>query len=376
MCLLQAVVRQATVPQVGLVPGSDFKASFEGEPTSELETSLKRDVIAVTGSAGYIGSELVSRLKTLSSCQRVVTFDRTAGTTEAPLDNMVDLAEISVEDLASRLEGVDVLFHLAAARTDWGLSYDEYERDNVLVTRKLIAAAQIADVNRWIYYGTVGVYGASSVALDEASPFNPQSDYACTKAQAEEELLRASIENRWSVRVVRPSAVFSEGQPPNTNLYRLIEAIRQNRFVQIGNGEEIKTTSYLHNLVAATLWLYQDLPAGGVEAFNYVDEPKLSTRNMVDLIRLELRCRLPLFRLPLLVVEQPAKVMDVLGHWTGRDFPITAARIRKFCTATNFDSSKIRAAGFQPRYSSEEAIRRTVHWHKALADQISGKALR
>ncbi len=161
--------------------------------------------------------------------------------------------------------------------------------------------------------------------------------------------------------------MFSEGQPTNTNLYRLIEAIRRRRFVLIGDGSEIKTTSYLHNVVDAALWLYDDLCSGGIKIYNYVDEPRLTTRQMVDIIRTELGVRHPLPRLPLGLVERPARVLDWLGGCVGRDFPITAARIRKFCTATNFDASRIRRAGFVPHCSSIEALVRTARWHKELA---------
>ena len=326
-------------------------------------SEVKRTRVAVTGGAGYIGKELINRLRVREGCE-ISVFDRVGASERKAADqHLVDLADSSVESISAKLVGTDVLFHLAAARTDWGLTYAEYERDNVTVTRKLIAAAKLAGVKRWVYYGTVGVYGSSAVPLDEESPFRPGSDYAITKAKAEEELLAAAKEEGWSLRIIRPSAVFSEGQPDNTNLYRLIEAIRRNRFVLIGDGSEIKTTSYLHNLVDATLWLYDDLASGGINAFNYVDEPKLTTREMVDVIRSELNCRLPLVRLPLAAVERPARVLDWIGNRIGRDLPITAARIRKFCTATSFDSSKIRKAGFSPQYSSREAIQRTVRGH-------------
>jgi nucleoside-diphosphate-sugar epimerase len=325
------------------------------------EDYMKNDVIAVTGGCGYIGAQLVRALRE-GGFKDVRVFDRSAADSGQVCP--FDLSKAGIDVLAQELAGVDVIFHLAAARTDWGLTFNEYYSDNVLATRNLVAAAKKAGIKRWIYYGTVGVYGPSSSPLDETSPFAPTSDYATTKAKAEEELIQAAEEEKWALRIVRPSAVYSEGQPSNTNLYRLIEAIRRNRFALIGSGSEVKTTSYLHNLVDATLWLYEGLANGGVDAYNYVDEPKMTTKEMVEFIRRELDCKLPLVKVPLGLIEKPARMLDVLGNYIGQDFPVTAARIRKFCTATNFDSSKIRNAGFVPKYSSQEAIKRTVHWHK------------
>jgi GlcNAc-P-P-Und epimerase len=54
------------------------------------------------------------------------------------------------------------------------------------------------------------------------------------------------------ILVIRPSVVFGPRNPPNTNVYRLIDAIHRGRFVMIGGGAEIKTTSYIDNLIAAS----------------------------------------------------------------------------------------------------------------------------
>jgi nucleoside-diphosphate-sugar epimerase len=318
----------------------------------------------VTGASGYIGRNLVARLRDDVAGSDVLGVDRSVPHDGVGSVRRVDLAAASATETADLLKGSDTVFHLAAARTDWGLDYGSYERDNVVATRRLIEAARIAGVRRWVYFGTVGVYGPSAEAIDESSPMRPDTDYGRTKAIAENELVHAADRHGWSLRILRPSAVFSEEQPDNTNLYRLIEAIRRRRFVMIGDGSEIKTTSYLHNVVDAALWLWRDLASGGIKAFNYVDEPKMTTRQMVDLIRSHLGVRLTPPRLPLWLVEKPAQLLDWIGDMIGRDLPITAARIRKFCTATNFDASLIRRSGFTPRFSTSDALARTVAWHK------------
>jgi nucleoside-diphosphate-sugar epimerase len=51
------------------------------------------------------------------------------------------------------------------------------------------------------------------------------------------------------------------------------------------------------------------------------------------------------------------------------DLPITSARIRKFCTSTNFSANKIRSLGFVQPVSMEDALDRTIDWYlKASAD--------
>lgn len=59
-----------------------------------------------------------------------------------------------------------------------------------------------------------------------------------------------------------------------------------------------------------------------------------------------------------------ALISDVLAEVTGIDFPITAARIEKFCTPTLFDGSAIRDLGFEQPVSNAEALRKTVRWYQ------------
>jgi GlcNAc-P-P-Und epimerase len=48
---------------------------------------------------------------------------------------------------------------------------------------------------------------------------------------------------------------------------------------------------------------------------------------------------------------------------SGINFDITASRIEKFCTATNFDAGAIRQLGFRQPVSNEEALQKTISWH-------------
>lgn len=320
--------------------------------------------VVVTGSNGYLGRQLAYELGKRELA--VTGIDRLHNeihhkSTSSAVADIANSDEIG--NITYALKGTRVIFHLAAARTDWGLDYQGYFRDNVQATKNLIEAAKRAGVNKWVNFSTVGVYGPSESGIDEDAPFNANTDYGITKAMAEEALHEAAQQEGWTVRTIRPSAVFSEHQPKNTNIYRLIEAIRRNRFVMIGAGSEIKTTSYLHNTIDASLWLFDDLASGGIKVYNYIDEPRLTTREMIDFIRSELGMRVPLLHFPLGLIEPPARAFDWFGDRIGRDFPITAARIRKFSTPTNFDSSRIREAGFVPRLCSYDALSRTVAWH-------------
>ena len=52
---------------------------------------------------------------------------------------------------------------------------------------------------------------------------------------------------------------------------------------------------------------------------------------------------------------------DAVAKITGRRFPISAVRIKKFCSNTQFTSSKIsRDTGFVPPFTIIESVQRTI----------------
>jgi nucleoside-diphosphate-sugar epimerase len=273
-----------------------------------------------------------------------------------------DLTDPAVAQEAVR-GGVDRIYHLAAARGDWGISEEEYYHDNVEATRALLEAGEEAGVRDWVFYSTVSTMGPSDVPLDEGAELQPAVPYGRSKAEAEQ-LFHAFADDHPSCRIlmVRPSAVYGPENPPDTNIYRLIESISAGRFAMVGDGSALKTTSYIENLIAATTFLTDRL-SEGLEVFIYVDEPVLSTKTLVQEIYRLLGKRPPSWHIPLSVAKPIASLADLSAQVTGIDFPITASRIEKFCTSTYFDGSAIRELGFQQPVSNKEALRRTVEWH-------------
>lgn len=317
--------------------------------------------VLVTGSSGYIGPYLVDAL--IERGDYVIGIDRVVPTAIEP--HVFVHGDLTDEDSIDKAlaHDVDLVAHLAAARADWGLNDDEYIRDNVTATRKLIDSAVGKGVNRWVFYSTVGVFGPSEVPLDDSAPRAPRGIYGETKAEAEALFdTLAAADPDMQITVIRPSAVFGPGNPDNTNVYRLIDAIYRRRFVMIGDGSNTKTTSYLPNLVEATMFLLDRLTPG-IERYIYVDSPALTTRQLVDQIYQELGKTAPGWNLPLPLARSLAYPSDLLARLTGVDLPITSARIQKFCRSTYFDRGALDHTGFNPTYSPAEAIRATVEWY-------------
>lgn len=316
--------------------------------------------ILLTGSSGFIGTHLVQALRT--DGHRVIGVDRDEPSWCEP-GEFVRGDLLADGTLESAFDGIDCVFHLAAAKDDWGISRSEYFRDNVRTTEKLLEVGGERDVSRWFHYSTVGVLRRSGDPLDENARLDPETEYGASKAEAERMFREYSRSHPGaSVTVLRPSAVFGPRHPANTNVHRLIEAIRANRFVMVGDGETPKTTSYIENLLAATRFLLGEMRPG-YDVYHYVDQPVMTTRYLVEAIYRELSREWSGRHIPLTIARSVAYVSDIAASLLRVDFPITAARIEKFCTPTNYAASAIRDLGFEQPVGNALAVERTVRWH-------------
>lgn len=321
--------------------------------------------IVVTGCGGYIGSSLIRRLKHEGHC--VIGLDRRESDSRF-LDHFVQCDLRDVGEYSNLLGGADMVCHLAAARGDWGISTREYYRDNVEATRSLLGAVAKAEVAYLMFYSTVSVLGPSYWGLSEDAPFGAINAYGASKAECEQLFAEYAEEvSGAQVITVRPSVVFGPENPTDTNIFRLIDAVYNRRFLMVGKGDWIKTTSYLDNLIDAHMFLMARIKqekCRSYEIYHYIDEPRLSTWEIVEQIYEALGREPVKWVLPLRLATVFAKLGDAVAGIAGVDFPITTARIRKFCTSTNFCADAIRGLGFRQRISNEEAIERTVGWYR------------
>jgi nucleoside-diphosphate-sugar epimerase len=196
--------------------------------------------LLLTGASGYIAGHLIPALK--DQAGTLIGVDRRQEVPEG-IDSFVqgDLCDPQVARKA--VAGTDQILHLATARADWGLSEEEYYRDNLDATRTLIEAGRKEGVTDWVFYSTVSVMGPSREPLSEDAGFNPIEPYGASKAEAEQRFRQLATDDPEArMLVIRPSAVYGPGNPPDTNIYRLIDAIYNRRFA-VQTGEMVDTRS-------------------------------------------------------------------------------------------------------------------------------------
>jgi nucleoside-diphosphate-sugar epimerase len=140
--------------------------------------------IAVTGVAGFIGSNLADRL--LAEGHRVIGIDNLAYGVREQIPGGVDfrLADIRDPKLFEHLRGADAIYHLAAKNCIADCQDDPIETSDINVTGtvRLFDAARRAGVKRIVYAESSAVYEGSSLLPTPESDVHPESFYAVSKA--------------------------------------------------------------------------------------------------------------------------------------------------------------------------------------------------
>ena len=248
----------------------------------------------VTGVAGFIGSHLAERL--IGSDYDVIGVDcftpyypewykraNLAGLIANRRFRLIgsDIIEVEWGELLSE---ADVVCHLAAqpgVRASWGTRFDEYVKDNIVATQRILEGAKGTGIRKLVFASSSSVYGnPPTLPTPETAPLRPISPYGVTKLAAEQ-LCRIYHEDFGvPVVILRYFTVFGRRQRPDMALRRFIEAILDGREIHLfGDGEQTRDFTHVSDVVSATTAAIASDHAG--EVFNVGEGVSISVNAAV-----------------------------------------------------------------------------------------------
>lgn len=150
----------------------------------------------VTGGAGFIGSNIAKAL--LEQGHQVIVYDNLSTGYRSNLLPQCEFVAGDVRDqelLKQSMQGIDVVFHLAASVGNTR-SIEEPLFDsevNLLGTIRVLEAVRSAGVSKVVYSSSAGIFGElKSLPINEDHPVMPDSPYGVSKLAAEKMCLAYS----------------------------------------------------------------------------------------------------------------------------------------------------------------------------------------
>src|SRR6476620_2554724 len=207
----------------------DEKATVTTELTPRpIDGSIADKTVLVTGSDGFIGSNVVERLVADGAKVRAFCLYNSNGSTgwleesdafkQAVRDGQAEAVLGDIRDpehVSASTEGVDVVLHLAAliAIPFSYVAPRSYVETNVIGTLNVLEAVRRHGTPRMVNTSTSEVYGTpEEVPITEAHPLRGQSPYSATKISADKMCESYALSFETPVTTLRPFNTFGPRQ--------------------------------------------------------------------------------------------------------------------------------------------------------------------
>ena len=307
--------------------------------------------LMITGGAGFIGSNFVIHLLNKYSNYNILVYDKL--TYAGNLDNLLDVsddprysfvrADIRDADAVAKAieeHEIDTIVNFAAeTHVDRSiLNPDAFIQTGVYGTYVLLEAAKNFGLERYHQISTDEVYGHiphgySSVESDKVDPRSP---YAASKASGDLMVNAYFITYHLPVTITRGSNNIGPYQYPEKVVPLFAtNAIDNEPLPVYGDGRQMREYQHVADHCAAIDLVLHEGVIG--EIYNIGTGAEMENMRMVELILDEL--------------DRPHSLIRHVEDRPGHD--------RRY----SLDIGKIKALGWQPQHTPEEAVRETARWY-------------
>lgn len=327
---------------------------------------MKDKKVLVTGGGGFLGKAIVKKL--VQKKADVSAFSRAS---------YKDLHQIGVtqikgdltdpRDVLKALEGIDIVYHVAAKTGFWG-PYKAFYKANVAGTENILHGCNQHKVDQLIHTSSPSVVfdHSDKINIDERAPYPKKylTAYSETKAIAERLVIKASQEELKSI-IIRPHQIWGPGD--NHIFPRIIK--REHRLRKIGRKDTRVDTIYIDNAADAHILASEKLaenPAlSGNIYFVSQDEP-IHIWDMIDAF-LDIAGKPPVKgRVSVKTAYFVAAILEYLFKLLPikKEPPISRFLAVELATSHWFDISKAKKElGYVPKVSIEAGLKRLCEWH-------------
>lgn len=312
----------------------------------------------VTGGTGFIGSHLIDRL--LAQGQEVWALARDPAKAAALEEKNVRILRGDLFNIPSLPAGFDVVFHLAGCTRS--LNAASYYNVNQAGTASLCRALSAARTDfKLILLSSLAAAGPSleNRPIRESDPPHPVTPYGRSKWLGEQAVLK--YRDRFSVVILRPSAVYGPGDRDFLEYFQLIKRF----FFPTIRQQKEASLCYVKDLIEA-IWLcaVNDLPSG--EIFNVAALQPCNWEQVGDAAARAMKIKVNKVTVPLGSVYAASILSELRSRWTGNISLFTREKYHDLVqSGWVADTSKAREMlAFEARTSLEEGLTETIAWYQ------------
>ncbi|HUQ86362.1 MAG TPA: NAD-dependent epimerase/dehydratase family protein [Vicinamibacterales bacterium] len=324
--------------------------------------------VLVTGATGFTGGHLAQYLAgrgdevtALVRPRSRERFDRSLLPAKGVMAVNGDLMDAT--SVRRAVDGVELVYHIAATYREAGQPDSAYRAINVEGTKNVLDAAQGAGVRRVVHCSTGGVHGhIAHPPANEDAPFNPGDVYQDTKLAAETLAREFGASSGFDVVVARPIGIYGPG---DTRFLRMFKGLARGRFPMIGGGQAFYHLTYIDDLIEG-FRLCGTVP--GAKGRTYIlAGPRYTTlEQLVQLVAQELKVTPPRIHLPVWPFWTAGLLCEMVCVPLRIEPPIYRRRVDFYTKSRAFDTTRARTElGYSPKIDLEEGIKRTAEWYRS-----------
>lgn len=331
--------------------------------------------VLVTGANGFLGAALVERL--LARGERdvrcFVRAERARDTIEAiarahpeaRVETFVGTLA-SVRGAEAALDGVDVVYHLAASLN--GAPADIFLATVVASKNLLEAIARSGRRPKVVLVSSFGVYGPAALppgaVVDEATPLEPHPERrdVYSHAKLRQELLFREYQEKlgFPLVVLRPGVIYGPG---GSRISARVGLDLAGLFLHLG-GNNLLPLTYVENCADAVAVAGQSAAAVG-ETYNVVDDDLVTASQYLARYRREVK-PLRVVKVPFALLRAGSWCVQTYSRWSKGQLPaiFTPYKTLSSWKATGFTNAKLKALGWTPLVATKEGLRRSFEYFK------------
>ena len=324
-------------------------------------TGPSKPLALVTGATGFTGGHLARELRRRGYPVRALV--RPGADVSALAGHGIEISEgqlVSPTDVRRAMEGVGVVYHVAAAYREAKHPDSYYFDVNVGGTRNVLDAAREEGALRVVHCSTAGVHGeVTTIPADESAPMSPGDVYQDSKLEGER-LAMAAFQSGVPGVVFRPVGIYGPGDTRFLKLFRMASG----PFRMFGSGEVLYHLTYIDDLVDGII-LCGEKPQALGEVFLLAGPRYTSLNELLELVARALGRPKPYGRLPLWPLLTAATLCEAVCRPLGVDPPLHRRRCDFFIKDRAFTSEKARRAlGYEPKVDLPTGLARTAEWYR------------